>query len=93
MSMVTLIFYGAPGYVNSYNDHRKGKEKDYDKEKAAQLMHDFPGSFKLVTPQIEKPTEKKETKISNHKMVENTEEKKEEKKEDKKRNIRRRGNN
>ncbi len=43
-----LVYKGAPGYKKAFDGHQIGTEKEYTKEKADEVMRDYPGSFEIV---------------------------------------------
>ena len=69
-----LVYKGAPGYKKAFDGHQIGTEKEYTKEKADEVMRDYPGSFDIVDG-CNKP--QKEMKAPANKMVAKAEEKKE----------------
>tara|TARA_B100001964_G_C14110635_1_gene543634 strand:+ start:783 stop:1076 length:294 start_codon:yes stop_codon:yes gene_type:complete len=91
-----LIYKGAPGYKKAFDGHKTNTEREYTKEKADEVMRDYPGSFEIVG---ESNAPKKEMNPPANKMVAKSEEKKEddspkeETKEDKKesKRLKRRG--
>tara|TARA_R100001530_G_scaffold127782_1_gene97135 strand:+ start:726 stop:1031 length:306 start_codon:yes stop_codon:yes gene_type:complete len=74
-----LVYKGAPGYKKVFDGHQVGTEKEYTKEKADEVMRDYPGSFDIVDG-CNKP--QKEMKAPANKMVAKAEEKKEAPKEE-----------